>query len=88
MYNLYLTRTFQRRLKTFLKRHPELESAIIEKLDLVIRDPFNPVLKTHKLSGKLRNHWAISLTYEYRILFIIENDNIYLTNLSSHGEIY
>jgi len=88
MYKLYLTQTFQRRVKVFLKRHPELESALIDKLDLVISNPFTPLLKTHKLSGKLRSHWAISLTYEYRILFIIENDNIYLTNIGSHDEVY
>ncbi|MDI6788968.1 MAG: plasmid stabilization protein [Planctomycetota bacterium] len=88
MYKLYLTQTFQRRVKVFLKRHPELESALIDKLDLAIRNPFAPALKTHKLSGKLRSHWAICLTYEYRILFIIENDDIYLTNICSHDEIY
>jgi addiction module RelE/StbE family toxin len=88
MYKLYLTPTFRRRLKTFLKRHSELESLTIEKLDVIIKDPFSPSLKTHKLSGRLRNHWAVSLTYEYRILFIVEHDNIYLTNIGSHDEIY
>jgi len=88
MYKLYSTPTFRRRLKAFLKRHSELESIIIEKLDLIIKDPFSPILKTHKLSGRLRNHRAVSLTYEYRILFIIERDNIYLTNIGSHDEIY
>ena len=88
MRKLYFTKTFQRRVKSFLKRHPELESALIETLDIIISNPFASTLKAHKLTGRLKKHWAISLTYEYRILFIIEKDNVYLTNIGSHDEIY
>ena len=88
MYRIYSTKTFERRLKQFLKRHPELENTVAEKLDLVIEDPFGSGLKTHKLSGRLMRNWAISLTYEYRILFIIEGEDIYLTNIGSHDEVY
>lgn len=88
MYQLYTTKTFDRRLNTFLKKHPELENGIKEKLDLFIRNPFDKQLKTHKLSGSLKHERAIWLTYEYRILFLLKGNEIYLTNIGSHDEIY
>jgi mRNA-degrading endonuclease YafQ of YafQ-DinJ toxin-antitoxin module len=75
-------------MKSFLKRHRELEDIIIEKLDLLCKNPFDPKLRTHKLSGQLKNEYAASLTYEHRILFILEENNIYLTNIGSHDEVY
>jgi mRNA-degrading endonuclease YafQ of YafQ-DinJ toxin-antitoxin module len=89
MYKIYVTKTFSRKLKTFLKKHPELETTISNKFNLLIKNPFDIQLRTHKLSGALLNEHAISLTYEYRILFIIQNeDEIYLTNIGLHDEVY
>jgi len=88
MYKIYITKTFSRKLKTFLKKHPELETIINDKLDLLIADPFDSQLRTHKLSGALQNVHAFSLTYEYRMLFTIQEDKIYLINMGSHDEVY
>lgn len=30
---------------------------------------FDSRLKTHKLSGKLKNYWSFSLTHSHRVLF-------------------
>ncbi len=88
MYKLYTTPTFERKLKSFLKKHPDLSIEIENKLDLLLQDPFHPELKTHKLSGKLKNEWAVRLTYEYRILFVVEENTVFLTNVGSHEDIY
>ncbi len=71
-----------------MKKHPELEDGIKEKLDMLIRSPFDKQLKIHKLPGMLKNERAIWLTYEYRILFVLQENKIYLTNIGSHDEIY
>ena len=88
MYKIYITKTFERRLKTFVKKHPERESEIKNRLDMLIHNPFVPELKTHKLSVALKKQFAVWLTYEYRILFVLKKDKIYLTNIGSHDEIY
>lgn len=88
MYELYTTKTFERRLKSFLKKHPELESEIQDRFDFLINNPFDSQLRTHKLSGVLKNEWSMWLTYEYRITFVTEGNKIYLTNIGSHDEIY
>jgi mRNA-degrading endonuclease YafQ of YafQ-DinJ toxin-antitoxin module len=87
-FKLYTTRTFERKLKLFLKKHPELKKEIEEKLNLLIENPFRQSLKTHKLKGKLENEFAIYLTHEYRILFILHQEKIYLTNIGSHEDVY
>ena len=88
MYKLYTTKTFDGRSKSFSRKHPELEEELRKRLDLLINNPFDNRLKTHKLSGILKNEWSIWLTYEYRITFVIKGDDIYLTNIGSHDEIY
>jgi len=88
MYKLYTTKTFEKKLKRFLGKHPNLEKEITETLDQLAKNPFEAHLKMHKLSGLLKDERAISLSYEYRILFILENDCIYLTNIGTHDEVY
>ncbi|MBI4262179.1 type II toxin-antitoxin system mRNA interferase toxin, RelE/StbE family [Candidatus Uhrbacteria bacterium] len=52
------------------KRLPaELQSAAEERELLFRRNCFDPRLKTHKLSGRLRELWSFSLAYKYRIAF-------------------
>ena len=40
-----------------------------EKFETFKINPFDPQLRTHKLSGGLRNYWAFSISYKYRIVF-------------------
>ncbi len=39
----------------------------MNRMKLFIDDPFNPKLRTHKLSGKLSGQWAASIDDEYRL---------------------
>ena len=45
---------FKRAFKKKIKGSPDLEARFWQKLELFIVDPFEPSLKTHKLSGKLK----------------------------------
>ena len=52
-------------------------------------NPFNPSLKTHKLSGKLRDCWAFSCGYDCRIIFkFIRDDEALLIDIGKHEEVY
>lgn len=52
------------------------------------KDCFNPKLKTHKLTGPLKNYWAFSLTYSDRVLFrFIKKGEVIFYKIGSH-EIY
>ncbi len=53
---------------------------------------FHPILKTHKLKGKLEGRWACSVAYDLRILFkVVQSENIeaiILLTIGTHDEIY
>lgn len=60
-----------------------------EKREKVFRkDPFNPSLKTHKLTGKLKDYHSFSLDFHYRIIFeFVEKDIVWFHTVGTH-EIY
>jgi mRNA-degrading endonuclease YafQ of YafQ-DinJ toxin-antitoxin module len=77
-----------------VKRNPQLKDAIADVLNQLVRDPFHPSLRTHKLSGDLANVWSCSINYSLRILFEFVDDPenaeqaILLLTLGSHDEVY
>ncbi len=55
--------------KEYKKLPREVQEAAEKKEKLFRLDPFDPRLKTHKLSGSLDGFWAFSITYSHRIIF-------------------
>jgi mRNA-degrading endonuclease YafQ of YafQ-DinJ toxin-antitoxin module len=53
MRTLVLASSFRRAFKRLVRRQPELEKRIEQQLALLVADPFDPLLQTHKLKGKL-----------------------------------
>ncbi|WAN69304.1 plasmid stabilization system protein [Moorena producens JHB] len=53
MTNLIVTSSFKRAFKAIIKRQPNLKPKIEAKLRLLADNPYNPILRTHKLKGKL-----------------------------------
>ena len=54
-----------------LKRLPENIAILVEgKQSFFMINPFNPLLKTHKLTGKLSQYYSFSITNSYRIIFV------------------
>jgi mRNA-degrading endonuclease YafQ of YafQ-DinJ toxin-antitoxin module len=64
-----LASSFQRAFKRLVGRQPQLQQRIQERLALLTADPFDPLLQTHKLKGKLSGAWACSVDYDCRIVF-------------------
>ncbi len=46
------------------------------KENIFRNNPFDNRLKTHKLSGKLRNLWSFSVDYNCRIIFEFKNRKV------------
>ncbi|MBD2162944.1 type II toxin-antitoxin system mRNA interferase toxin, RelE/StbE family [Calothrix membranacea FACHB-236] len=94
MKTLVLTSSFKRAFKRLVRRKPELQERIQERLALLAVDPFDPLLQTHKLKGKLSGAWACSVEYDCRIVFnFVENpesgeEEILLIDIGTHDEVY
>jgi mRNA-degrading endonuclease YafQ of YafQ-DinJ toxin-antitoxin module len=43
---------------------------LTEEKELIFRkNPFDPMLNTHKLHGRLKEYWVFSINDKYRIVF-------------------
>lgn len=71
------------------KKLPRRVKFSAEKKEKIFRkDPFDPRLKTHKLSGKLKDFYSFSIDYQHRIIFEFANkDTIWFHSVGTH-EIY
>ncbi len=79
-------KAFRKRIKS-----TESESDFWLRIDLFITDPFNLKLKTHKLSGKLKDLWSFSLDYDLRVVFYFTKDKpkkAVLVDIGTHDQVY
>ncbi len=76
-------------LKHASKLPRKIQTLAEEKEKIFLAHPFDPRLKTHKLHGKDRNHWAYWVDNKIRVkfLFLDDGDIIYL-NIGTHDEVY
>lgn len=88
MLRIETTPRFERRLIAFLRAHPDFRERTRGLIDRLSENPFNPRNKTHKLSGKLKEFWGADITWSYRIVFLLTDENITLINIGSHDEVY
>jgi len=87
---LVKTSFYSRIEKRFFKQHKDLLGKYADVLKKLKNNPFDSVLKTHKLQGELKEYHACSLTYKFRIIILIKivNNEIYLINIGNHDEVY
>lgn len=80
---------FKRALKKRIKGNTDLEAKFWQKLELFTVDPYDQSLKTHKLSGKLKEVWSFSVDYDERVLFYFTEDGkAVFVDIGSHDEVY
>jgi addiction module RelE/StbE family toxin len=81
--------SFKRAFKKRIKGNTDLESKFYQKLEQFATDSFDPSLKTHKLSGKLKDFWSFSIDYDARVLFYFtEDEKAVFVDIGSHDEVY
>jgi len=90
IYHLEWTSAFIKAAKRFAKQHPELKQKIAIVLLALEQDPFQPSLKLHGLSGKLKGLHAVSVTYSYRITLTLKISEhvITLLDIGDHDDVY
>lgn len=89
MIKVSFSSSFKRAFKKRIKGKRELESKFWKKLELFTNNPFEPSLRTHKLSGKLKDLWSFSVEYDERVLFYFTDDgNAVFIDIGNHDEVY
>ncbi|MBF0336312.1 MAG: type II toxin-antitoxin system mRNA interferase toxin, RelE/StbE family [Nitrospirae bacterium] len=82
------TPAFLKQANKFLKKNPQLRKDFTKTIKNLTSNPFDQSLKTHKLSGELKDFWSCHVTYDIRIRFILKANIIELIGIGSHDEIY
>jgi mRNA-degrading endonuclease YafQ of YafQ-DinJ toxin-antitoxin module len=79
--------------KSFRKKFKDAELSILfwDAVTVFIENPFHPSLKTHKLSGKLKNLFSFSVTFSFHVIFYFTSDKppkAVFIDIGSHDEVY
>ncbi|MBF0469433.1 MAG: type II toxin-antitoxin system YafQ family toxin [Desulfamplus sp.] len=81
--------SFKRAFKNRIQGKKDLEENFWEKVALFKINPFDSKLKTHKLSGKLKDLWAFSVGYDLRVVLnFIEDKKALFIDIGKHDEVY
>ena len=88
MPRLLTTKSYERQLIKFIRRHPELREHYAKTLKLLEINPQHPSLRLHKLQGKLQAYHSVSINMKFRIMidFVLKDDLIILISIGSHTE--
>lgn len=89
-YKLIFPTPYQKREKSFLNKHPELQARYFKTLLLLEQNPLHPSLRLHHLQGRLTGLHSVSISMRYRITLELElrEQEIVFVNIGSHGEVY
>jgi mRNA interferase YafQ len=85
---------FTRSAKNLAQRTPELLDQLDAALQRLEKEPYDPKLRTHKLSGDFEGCWACSAGYDLRVVFEFVRPQksaqmeIHLLNIGTHDEVY
>ncbi len=91
MMEVTFSSSFKRSFRKKSKGVMNFEKMFWEHLSFFIENPFNPRLKTHKLSGKLEDLWSFSIGFNYRVVFYFTDENprkAVLVDIGTHDEVY
>lgn len=69
------------------KKLPAGVKKLVEEKEILFREDWHdPILKTHKLKGKLSGLWSFSVDNKYRIIFECpDRETIYFHIIGDHG---
>ena len=89
-YKIIRTDEYFKKLKKFIKKHPDVLKRYIKTIELLEVDPYHPSLRLHKLEGKLRIYNSISINMKYRIVidFIMKGNEITPIDIGAHEDVY
>jgi len=75
--------------KKVQKQPIKIQKELKKRLYIFIEEINDPTLKTHKLSGKLKDMWSFNVSGDVRVVFDkSQKDVIILVDIGSHSALY
>lgn len=89
-FKLIFTESYNKRVRKFLKKHPEMLGQYGKTVSLLELNPYHPSLRLHKLKGKLSELHSVSINISYRITItlLVTEKTIIPIDVGTHDEVY
>ena len=89
MIEIAFSSSFKRAFKKKIQGNPKLEARFWERMAIFQNNLFDARLRTHKLSGQLKDLWSFDIEYDLRVVFSFINDKQALfIDIGTHKEVY
>ena len=89
MTEISFSSSFKRAYKKKIKRQSEIEERFWAKVEIFVENPFERSLRTHKLSGNLKDLWSFCIEQDLRVVFYFAGkDKVVFVDIGKHSEVY
>ena len=76
-------------LKDLHKAPLSIQESFEVRLEIFLKNPFQPLLRNHPLNGKFFLYRSMNVAGDWRAIFrFIEKDTIFFVALGTHSELY
>jgi mRNA-degrading endonuclease YafQ of YafQ-DinJ toxin-antitoxin module len=89
MVEIAFSSSFKRAFRKKIASDPNLEARFWERVEIFKQNPFDPRLRTHRLSGKLNELWSLAIGHDLRVIFYFaDNQRSLFIDIGTHDEVY
>jgi addiction module RelE/StbE family toxin len=89
MIEIAFSSSFKRAFKKRVAGNANAEARFWERVEAFKSNPFDPKLRTHRLSGKLKDLWGFSIEYDLRVVFYFaDTQRAVFVDIGTHTEVY
>ncbi len=89
MTEIAFSSSFKRAFKKRIEGRKDLEEKFWKRLEIFKANPRDLRLRTHKLSGDLREYWSFTVEYDIRVVFQFASENrVVFQDIGTHDEVY
>ena len=89
MIEISFSGSFKSAFKRRIAGDSQREYRFWRSLEAFRENPFTPDLRTHKLSGKLKDLWSFTVEYDCRVVFYFDDtERVTFVDIGTHNEVY
>ena len=89
MTEIVFSSAFKRALKKRVEGRKALEEKFWRRVEIFTGNPYDPRLRTHKLSGELKEYWSFTIEYDVRVIFqFVPKNHVIFEDIGTHDEVY
>lgn len=75
--------------KRYRKAPVKIRNQFDERVLIFEKEPFNPLLNNHPLTGDRNGQWSINITGDWRAVYIFSGaDAVIFIDIDTHGNLY